>query len=76
MSHNLTSQQRAVLLFVVRYRNEHQTPPTRADISEHFGWSSANAAEDHLKALASKGFVRLQPGRARNIFVLREAEAA
>jgi len=42
-------------------------PPTRAEIASHFGFRSANAAEDHLKALARKGMIELQSGVSRGI---------
>lgn len=41
-------------------------PPTRAEISAHFGWKSPNAAEDHLRALETKGFVKLPPRGVRS----------
>lgn len=70
----LTSRQAAVLAYVCKHRAEHQIPPTRVEIAREFGFRSPNAAEDHLQALARKGFIRLASnGCARNIFVLREA---
>ncbi|TKB45544.1 transcriptional repressor LexA [Thalassotalea mangrovi] len=42
-------------------------PPTRAEIAEFFGFKSANAAEEHLKALAKKGFIEMLPGTSRGI---------
>lgn len=42
-------------------------PPTRAEIAAHMGFRSANAAEDHLKALARKGAISLTPGMSRGI---------
>jgi repressor LexA len=42
-------------------------PPTRAEIAEHFGFKSANAAEEHLKALAKKGYIDILPGTSRGI---------
>lgn len=70
-ANGLTLAQAAVLKFIVRYQRENQTSPTRAEIAEMFGFRSANAAQDHLNALASKGFVRMTPRRSRGIFVLR-----
>jgi len=45
-------------------------PPTRAEIADHMGFRSANAAEDHLRALARKGAISLKPGTSRGIRVL------
>lgn len=42
-------------------------PPTRAEIARTLGFRSANAAEDHLRALARKGMIELLPGAARGI---------
>ncbi len=66
---DMTAAQRKVLDYVNEYREVHQCPPSRAEISRHFGWSSANAAQEHLEALERKGFVRLVAGRSRGIFV-------
>jgi hypothetical protein len=65
-----TAQQLAVLTFIREHQREHQCSPTRADIAKHFGWSSPNAAEDHLRRLEAKGLVRIVSGRSRGIFVL------
>ena len=42
-------------------------PPTRADIARELGFKSANAAEEHLKALAKKGVIELVAGASRGI---------
>ncbi|REL25231.1 repressor LexA [Thalassotalea euphylliae] len=42
-------------------------PPTRAEIASFFGFKSANAAEEHLKALAKKGYIEMLPGTSRGI---------
>lgn len=68
----LTQIQANVLAFIRAHRREHQMPPTRSEIARHFGWASENAATEHLKALAKKGAIRLQPGRSRGIFDLQE----
>ena len=48
-------------------------PPTRAEIANTLGFKSANAAEDHLKALARKGAIELIAGTSRGIRLLIEA---
>ena len=48
----LTSRQQQVLDLVRRHISETGYPPTRADIARELGFKSANAAEEHLKALA------------------------
>jgi repressor LexA len=67
----LTDTQRDVLRFVVAFRTTYQCPPTRQEISKHFGWASANAAEEHLKALQRKSRIRLEP-RSRGIYVMSD----
>lgn len=47
-------------------------PPTRAEIANTLGFKSANAAEDHLKALARKGAIELIAGTSRGIRLLIE----
>jgi len=42
-------------------------PPTRAEIALAFKFKSANAAEDHLRAMARKGILELIPGASRGI---------
>jgi repressor LexA len=42
-------------------------PPTRAEIARGLGFRSANAAEEHIKALARKGTIELLPGASRGI---------
>ena len=45
-------------------------PPTRAEIAKELGFRSANAAEEHLKALARKQVIEIVPGASRGIRVL------
>ena len=46
-------------------------PPTRAEIAVHFGFSSPNAAEDHLRALERKGAIEILPGASRGLRILQ-----
>lgn len=70
MNNDLTSRQQAILDFIVS-RLRAGAAPTRADIADHFGFASRSAAEQHLRALAAKGAIELQPGSARGIRVPR-----
>ena len=63
----LTSRQQQVLDLVRRHINETGYPPTRADIARELGFKSANAAEEHLKALARKGAIEMIAGASRGI---------
>ncbi len=51
-------------------------PPTRAEIARELGFRSANAAEEHLKALAKKQAIEIIPGASRGIRILLQQEAA
>ena len=48
-------------------------PPTRAEIARRLGFKSANAAEEHLKALAKKGCIEIMPGTSRGIKLTQES---
>src|ERR1700733_15325837 len=49
-------------------------PPTRAEIAAELGFSSANSAEEHLRALARKGVIELAAGSSRGIRLLSGPE--
>lgn len=63
----LTARQEQVLDVVRRHIGDTGMPPTRADIARELGFRSANAAEEHLKALARKGAIEIIPGASRGI---------
>ena len=63
----LTPRQTEVLAFIKRHIDDTGYPPTRADIAGELGFKSANASEEHLKALARKGAIEMIPGTSRGI---------
>ena len=63
----LTQRQQQVLDIVRQHIDQTGYPPTRADIAREMGFKSANAAEEHLKALARKGAIEIIPGASRGI---------
>ena len=63
----LTPRQQEILDFIRNSLEVLGAPPTRAEIANAFGFASHNAAEEHLKALARKGAIVLEPGSARGI---------
>ncbi len=71
----LTRRQAEILALIREYVYEEGYPPTRAEIAEAFGFRSANAAEEHLRALERKGVIELLSGSSRGIRLL-ESEAA
>ncbi|WP_042010916.1 transcriptional repressor LexA [Aeromonas fluvialis] len=70
----LTPRQAEVLELIKANMNETGMPPTRAEIAQKLGFKSANAAEEHLKALAKKGVIEIMPGTSRGIRLLIEEE--
>lgn len=63
----LTNRQQQVLDVIRQHIDQTGFPPTRADIARELGFKSANAAEEHLKALARKGAIEIIPGTSRGI---------
>jgi repressor LexA len=67
----LTPRQSEILSFIQEFIDEHGMPPTRAEIARSLGFRSANAAEEHLRALRRKGVIELIPGASRGIQVAK-----
>lgn len=63
----LTARQHQVLDLIRRHIDDTGYPPTRADIARELGFRSANAAEEHLRALARKGVIEMTAGASRGI---------
>ncbi len=68
----LTTRQQEILDFIRSTREVLGAPPTRAEIASAFNFASHNAAEEHLKALAKKGIIVLEPGSARGIRLVEQ----
>ncbi|TEA78036.1 transcriptional repressor LexA [Allopusillimonas ginsengisoli] len=67
MAVKLTARQQQILDLIRSDIARTGFPPTRAEIARTLGFKSANAAEDHLKALARKGAIELTAGASRGI---------
>ncbi|MEM1174722.1 MAG: transcriptional repressor LexA [Pseudomonadota bacterium] len=63
----LTPRQNQILEMIQDFIDETGMPPTRAEIARELGFKSANAAEEHLRALQKKGVIELVPGASRGI---------
>jgi repressor LexA len=63
----LTPRQNQILEVIQDFIAETGMPPTRAEIARELGFKSANAAEEHLRALQKKGVLELVPGASRGI---------
>ncbi|GBU14623.1 LexA repressor [Polaromonas sp.] len=63
----LTARQQQILDLIQTAIASTGAPPTRAEIARELGFRSANAAEEHLQALARKGVIELISGTSRGI---------
>jgi len=70
----LTARQQQVFDLIRRAIERTGFPPTRAEIAAELGFSSANSAEEHLRALARKGVIELAAGASRGIRLLAGPE--
>jgi repressor LexA len=64
---DLTPRQAQILQLIADFLQATGFPPTRAEIAQQFGFRSANAAEEHLRALERKGYIEMLPGASRGI---------
>ena len=72
-SPKLTARQQQILDLIQSAIARTGAPPTRAEIATELGFKSANAAEEHLQALARKGVIELVSGTSRGIRIKGEA---
>jgi repressor LexA len=63
----LTARQEQILNLIKEAIDNTGFPPTRAEIAKELGFKSANAAEEHLQALARKGAIEIVSGTSRGI---------
>ncbi len=63
----LTARQAEILALIQDFMERSGFPPTRAEIAAQLGFKSANAAEEHLRALERKGILDILPGASRGI---------
>ena len=64
---NLTKRQEEILNLIKNHILDLGFPPTRADIAKSLGFKSPNAAEQHLRAIEKKGFIKILSGASRGI---------
>jgi repressor LexA len=72
----LTARQEEILNLIREAIENTGFPPTRAEIATELGFKSANAAEEHLQALARKGAIEISPGTSRGIRLVGAAADA
>lgn len=69
----LTQKQKDVLKFIYSEVRARNIAPTIREIASHFGFSSTGTVRDYLKALTTKGYIRVAEGKSRAIELIREA---
>ena len=74
MIENLTKRQLEVFELIREKIFEDGMPPTRSEIAKSLGFKSANAAEQHLRALAKKGVIEMVAGTSRGIRIVNLEE--
>jgi repressor LexA len=72
MAEKLTLRQQEILDFIRNSLEVLGAPPTRTEICSAFGFASPNAAEEHLRSLARKGVIVMEPGSARGIRLVEQ----
>ena len=70
----LTERQQEILDLIKDQLSNTGLPPTRADIARILGFKSPNAAEQHLRAIEKKGFIRIIAGASRGIVLNLEED--
>jgi repressor LexA len=66
----LTNRQAEVLAFVETRLRAAGVSPTLDEICTHFGFSSANAAREHLRLIQQKGYLKREFGKPRAIHIV------
>lgn len=69
----LTQKQKDVLKFIYSEVRNKNIAPTIREIASHFGFSSTGTVRDYLKALTTKGYIRVAEGKSRAIELIRGA---
>ena len=70
----LTERQQEILDLIKDQLSDTGLPPTRADIARILGFKSPNAAEQHLRAIEKKGFIKIIAGASRGIVLNLEED--
>ncbi len=68
-SKDLTRCQRKVFEYIQKSVQAKGAPPTRQEIADHFNYSSLTTVESHLRLIAKKGFLKIEPNISRGLRV-------
>jgi repressor LexA len=69
----LTQKQKDVLKFIYTQVRSRNIAPTIREIASHFGFSSTGTVRDYLRALTTKGYIKIEEGKSRAIELIRDA---
>jgi len=72
----LSPRQQQILRLISQFMTRHGMPPTRADLAQALQLRNRQGIDQHLRALAHKGYLRLEPGIARGIRLLTSTTEA
>ncbi|WP_319522238.1 transcriptional repressor LexA [uncultured Desulfosarcina sp.] len=70
----LTKRQSEIFNFLFEFKEKEKMSPTYREIADHFGFKSAKAAADHVRALEKKGLVSRHGRRSRGIEIIAHLE--
>ena len=63
----LTKRQEEILEFIKIHIEKSGFPPTILEIQQEFSFKSPNAVQEHVKAIARKGYIRRNPNKWRGL---------
>lgn len=72
---DLSDNQRAMLVYIYRYRAANGQSPSMAEIAENTAMASTNTVSYHLDRLEDMGLVTRVPRRARAVRFTEDGEA-
>ncbi|MCU0332491.1 MAG: transcriptional repressor LexA [Ignavibacteriaceae bacterium] len=67
MKKDLTTIQRDILDFLIDQIKGKGTPPTLAEVADHFGYRNRATVQQHFSAIEKKGFIKKNPKLSRGI---------
>jgi repressor LexA len=70
MDRTASPRQQQILELIAQFLRQQGKPPTRADLAATLGLRNRQGIDQHLRALAAKRLIALEPGIARGIRLL------
>lgn len=69
----ISRKQLECLTFIVNYIGDHGFPPSVREVMDGMGLASPSTAQQHIRALASKGYLQVTDGNTRSLKVNTKA---